>query len=361
MRPKLVAYQYVPSGFEMIIAEEEVKTWNLWWNVKQTDDPEAWDEEIRFINKMQDGLGALTLDQRLIRAQMAEFCRLHPLFPRSIDILCEEIGEGRFSKPVKIGYEGRGLLDSLGYHDDQSLDEQRKNIFTTYARSLKKWIGQGRPENPTESKVFGFLGQPTSSKKTFVEALVSVIDSEEISIFSLMSLSENECRKAHGKWIFDTFAHPVRCFSCEEADPGRAAIPDGQCHYSMILDAGILCSGTFGEQRSTFEEYRCFTQENILAYSVPINSWLREEPPKPATLPKDARYVTEDDASEIAGRVHSSLGERDETKEWLTACLLKTIKDNQRWEERAELIDNYPETTSWFREILLRPTGRSEL
>ena len=92
MSAKLVAYEYIPSGFETVIKSPDVemgKIWNLWFNVKLTDDPESWDSEIKSINEMQDKLGELTLDQRLIRAQMAEFCRYHPLFPQSIDILCK--------------------------------------------------------------------------------------------------------------------------------------------------------------------------------------------------------------------------------------------------------------------------------
>lgn len=41
MTAKLVAYEYVPSGFEMVIDNKDVemgKVWNLWHNVKLTDD-----------------------------------------------------------------------------------------------------------------------------------------------------------------------------------------------------------------------------------------------------------------------------------------------------------------------------------
>ena len=119
----------------------------------------------------------------------------------------------------------------------------------------------------------------------------------------------------------------------------------------MILDVGLLCAGTAGEEKLILDEFRRFTEENILVYSAAINSWL-EEVPKPITLPDNTRYVDKDSAQEIAERVHSSLDEKDEAKVWLTACLLKTIKDNQRWHKRTELIDGFPEATSWFRETL---------
>ena len=349
MSVKLVAYEYVPLGFEIVINNTDVemgKIWNLWHNVKLTDDPESWDSEINLINKLQGRLGKLTVDQRLIRAQMAEFCRVCPLFPRSIDILCEEIGDDRFSKPEKIGCEGRDLLDSLGYHDQASLNKQQKEILSEYVRSLKKWLRQGQPKASTESKVFDFLGQPTDSKVALVEKLVHIADSDEISVSSLMRLTEDVCKEKHKD--FQILGRPLNCFECL---PNQGGVPKCQCCYSMLLDSGLLCAGTAGEIRLMVDEFRRFTEENILTYSAAINSWLREESPRPVTLLKDARYIKEN-GLEIAEKVHASLGEKDEAKTWLTACLLKTVKDNQRWHKITELIDSFPEATSWFRERL---------
>jgi len=348
MSGKLVAYEYVPPGFEMIIESKEVKAWNLWWNVKLTDDPEAWDDEIKVLNQMQGGLGEVTLDQRLIRAQMAEFCRMHPPFPESIDILSREIGTGSFSRPLKMGCEGRGLLDSLGYHDLESLDQQRKEASKGYARSLGKWLAQGQPKTAMESKAFGFLGQWTDGKEAFVEKLVSVIDSKEPSIPSLRKLSEGECRKAHSR--FETLGfRPFNCFLPACWPEGESNPAKRVCCYFMFIDAGLLCAGTSGEKQAMFDEFRAFLEESILAYASAINSWLDGAPPKHAVWPERARYVAEDNALEIAERVHSYLGEKDEAKEWLAGCLLKTIKDNQRWHKGTELIDGFPEVTSWFR------------
>jgi len=351
MSAKLVAYEYVPLGFEIVIDNIDVETgkiWNLWFNVKLTDNPETWDSEIKSINKMQSRLDELTVDQRLIRAQMAEFCREHPFFPQSIEILCKEIGAAYFSEPVRIGCEGRGLLNSLGYHDPKRLNAQRVRILKAYAHSLDKWLIQGRPNKPTEFKVFGFLGQWTSNKKAFVEKLVSVINPEEPSISSLVKISENECRKNLGK--FETLGfRPFNCFTCR----GCGSLPNCQCCYSMIIDAGLLCIGTFSEKRSMFDEFRCFIEESILVYSLAVNSWLKGVQPRHVRSLITAGYMDKGNASKIAERIHSYLGKKDEAKEWLTACLLKTIKDNQRWHKRTELIDNFPEATSWFKEMPL--------
>ncbi len=363
MSPKLLSYGYVPSGFEIVIGDRDVemgKIWNLWWNTKLTDDPESWDSEIKLINRMQGRLSELSLDQRLIRAQMAEFCRRHPLFPRSIDLLCKEIGTGRFTKPIKIGCEGRGLLDSLGYHDPQSLNDQRREIFTEYAQALKKWLTQGRPKNPTEFKVFRFLGQSTDAREAFVEKLISTVDSEEPSVTALKKLCGDECRKTSGfeaDWIEDGCRgrkafFPVCCLGCQEGCAEGASIPGCQCCDSMVLDAGFLCAGVFGEQVQMAGEFRRFIEEYILVYAIAINSWLKGAPPKHVTWVKNARYIRKDNALGITEKVYSSLGEKDEVKEWLTACLLKTIKDNWREHKRTELINDFPEATSYFGEML---------
>jgi len=356
MNTKLMAYEYVPLGFEIIIKNTDVemgKIWNLWHNVKLTDDPESWDREINLINKMQGRLGKLTVNQRLIRAQMAEFCRVCPLFPRSVDILCNEIGEDRFSKPLKIGCEGRDLLDSLGYHDERSLNKQQKETLTKHVKSLEKWLQKGQAETATESKVFGFLGQPTDNKVAAVEKIVHIVNPSEPSVSSFQKLTEDVCKKTQEGSVTVTCerysGRPFNCFGCLSED---ASMTKCQCCYSMFIDACLLCAGTAGEERSMIDEFRRFIEENILVYSVAINSWLKEEPVKHITWLKNARYISKDSASRIAERVHSSLGEKNEAKEWLAACLLKTIKDNQRWHKRTELVDNFPEATSYFRELL---------
>ena len=363
MSAKLVAYEYVPSGFETVIENKDVemgKTWNLWWNIKLTDDPESWGSAIKSINKMQDRLGELSVDQRLIRAQIAEFCRRHPLFPRSIDILCKEIGDGLFTEPAKIGCEGRGLLDSLGYHDTQGLNDQRKGILIEYTQVLKKWLVQSSPEDPTEFKVFRFLGQSTNAREAFVEKLVSAIDSEVPLGTSLRKLCEDACRKASEfktAWIEDgcrgrSAFHPVCCLGCQEGCLEVTSVPDCQCYDSMFLDAGLLCAGTFSGQIQMAGEYRRFIQEYILIYTIAINSWFEGVSPKHVTLPIVTHYASKTRVLEITEKIHSSLGEKDKSKEWLMACLLKTIMENQRWHKRTELIDGFPEATSWFREIL---------
>lgn len=348
MSAMFVPYGHVPLGFEMVIEKKEVKSWNLWWNIRLTDDPKAWDSEVDRINELQDSLGRLTENQRLIRAQMAEFCRLHPLFPQSIECLCAEIGDEYLSRPLKIGCEGRGLLESLGYHNPQSLGTQQQEIFVGYTRSLEKWLIRASPETSVDRKVHGFLGQPMREKEEFVRQLSREIACEEPSILRLKNLSENECRKTHGESAFDPCGHPLNCYKCPEL---THTPPRCQCCYSMILDTALLCTHPDKKERIVNEFHR-FIEENILAYAEALNLWLNGESWKLIPTVKDARYIPKEIGLSIAKRIHLSLGKKDKAKKWLTASLLKTIKGNQRWHRRNELIDDFPEATSWFREML---------
>lgn len=350
MDAKLVAYRHVPQGFEMLINEpnfEMGRVWNFWFNIKLTDDPEKWDDEISLVNDMQNRLGQLNTDHRLIRAHMAEFCRSTPLFPRSIDLLCEEIGLGRLSVPVILGCLGRGLLKALGYHALQSVSEQRKDLLTGYVRSLHRWLAYDNPESLMDSKVFGFLGQSTHTKESVVERLLSIIGPDMSSILPLKKLAEDVRKETQGELVLEGAGLPLNCLRCDVCSDKEAG-PACGCSDGMLIDAILLCVGASDKTRSVLEEYNCFTQECILTYCLAINSWLRDSSTEPVSSMATVRYTTDSLARQLILGIHASLGKRSEVKEWLAACLLKTVKDN--WHKSVELIDRYPQATSWFKD-----------
>jgi len=345
MNAKLVSYEYVPLGFEMAIKNTEGRIWNLWYNIQLTDDPERWDSEVKLINNMQSKLGELSMGHRLMRAQMAEFCRVHPLFPKSIIILCEEIGDERFFKPVKIGCEGRDLLDSLGYHDSKALKRQQEGVMESYVESLKNWLENNHPESSTDFKVCGFLGTLTEKKRSWVENLIHLISQNELSGLPFQQLVEEVCTRKEEDFLvrarMNYLGRPFNCFKCEEGE--RCG-----CLFSMFIDSGLLCVGTFGEERSMLEEFGHFIQENILIHAVAINSWLEGVSPRDIKTLPTTSYINKSKAQDVVKKVHSALGKMNEIKRWLAACLLKTVKSNKRWHNTTELIDDFPEATSWL-------------
>ena len=345
MSVKLVASEYAPLGFEIVISDTEAKIWNLWYNVQLSDDPERWDSEVRSINGLQRELDDLSLNHRLIRAQMAEFCRVHPLFPDSVAILCKEIGEEHFSEPVKVGCEGRDLLDSLGNHNPKSLKEQQTTILEKYRKSLRRWLDEDLRASSTDSKVFGFLGTRTEEKKEWAENLVGLVGTRKFSLSAIQSLSEEACKNRGSDFLTrarqNYLGRPFNCFKCQECSKCG-------CCFAMFIDSGLLCIGTLGEKRSMIEEFKRFVQEYVLAYSLAVNSWLKGQPPKNIMQLITPSYVTEKQALEIGNETHSSLGKVNAGKTWLAACLLKTLKSNQRWHKTTELMDSFPQATSWL-------------
>jgi len=211
-------------------------------------------------------------------------------------------------------------------------------------------LAQSAPENATDIRVRGFLGQRTDNKISFVDKLVSTIDPEDSSIVAIKEICREQCITTRGESVFDFDARPFNCFNCEVS---AAETPNCLCSYAMLLNAALICTGVFGEERQLGKEFQLyglhvFVQESILAYAAAINAWLSGASPQNVKWPQGGQYVTSVSSLQIAQRVQSSLGEKDEGKEWLAACLLKTVKSNQRWHRTTELIDNYPQATSWL-------------
>ena len=239
------------------------------------------------------------------------------------------------------------LLESLGYHDSQSMDTQRSGILEDYSGAVTNWLAQNQPENATDSMVRYFLGKPTDNKVSFAAELVSVLKPEEPSITTIRELCTEECQKTRGESILNIDARPFNCLNCQETSQ---EIPRCPCAYSMILNAGLIYAGASEQQISLYKIF-ALVRESILAYAIAINSWLVGVAPQDNIWPTDMYYLKREDSTGITERVHSSLGEKDAAKEWLTTCLLKTIKDNQRWFQMTEPIDSLPEATSWLKEM----------
>jgi hypothetical protein len=340
---KLMSYEHVPAGFEIAIENNEGKIRNLWFNITFSDDPEKWDREIVLINEMQEKLSGLSLDQRLIRAQMAELCRRHPTFPHSIEISCKEIGMSRFSEPLNFGCEGRELLQTLGYHSFDAQTKHRNRILRGYERSLQKWLVQGQPSSSTDYRLFGYLGKISKTNKAFVRQLLSLISSKSPCASSIVELARNECDKEQRKPFWPScFETPSECWPEGFVWNGRLC-----CHF-MSIYAGLLCAGMDGDDKAMHDEFLRFIEENVLAYSFALNFWLKGTEPDIARWLEDAKYVSMKMAFQIAKNVQLYLGKKTPVKEWLVACLLKTAKDNHRWSNRVEPIDHFPEATDWF-------------
>ncbi|MCP4645333.1 MAG: hypothetical protein GY851_33125 [bacterium] len=343
MNSTLLPYDHVPPGFEMVIGNRDVemgRVWNLWFNVTLSDDPRHWDGNIRAINAMQKRLDDLADGHRLIRAHMAEFCRDHSSFPNSLDRLCEEIGTSTVSDPPALGCEGRGLLESLGYHQEANVDRDVRAGLQAISVALQRWRDQQKPSTATDRQVSFLLGEYATTKDAFAERLIAVLGTDDDSIAPLRDLSWEQCQ-ATGEQVLSEW-RPFKCFDCPGSDEAH---PICKCSYTMLARAGMLCANDSRPDGPPERLQQIFVQERVLVYASAVNAWLsddrrRKRPPFPPMA-----SVSKREAADIYRSVLRSLGEKEPAKVWLATCLLKTIVGSRRSRGSRELIDDFPELT----------------
>jgi len=257
--------------------------------------------------------------------------------------VCEEIGASTIEAPPPLGCEGRGLLQSLGYHQDADIEEGVRAQLKAIDAAVCRWRDGETPKTATDRQVSLFLGEPTGPKREFAERLLAVLRSGDDSILALRELAEGQCQQALGD--VKGRGRPFNCLGCLAPDD---ACPICKCSYSMLAWAGMLCADTPAPDNPPGKVFQTFVQEHVLVYAAALNAWLSDDGRDPAPLPRLAS-VSETDAKDIASRVHGSLGEKDSEKTWLVVSLLKTVVGNQRWHKGRELIDGFPEVTSSLR------------
>jgi len=346
---RLLSYHHVTPGFEIVMKNNSMHSecgggiWNLWWNVQLSDDPTSWDKEIRALNTMQRESGTLTNNHRKVRIHMAEWCRNNDTFPTSLDILCAEIGNERITTPWTIGCEGRGLRESLGINStaDDRL-EQRVFFFNSYQIAFKAWISQREPENLIEAKILGYLGEMTREKVALVDMLRRHLVP---AIPSTATLKEKYREETEG--IFgESLTQCLACETCTETVRDQS-YPKCSCCERFYIDA-LLLLHRFIEPNEMYKEMFRFHQECLLAYMYAVNAWLIDEEPTLVTDVCKPTYLIDQLAEQIPKQVKRLLGYRTPIKEWLAGCLLKTIRGNRSWKDNPQLIDDYPEASSWL-------------
>jgi len=346
---RLISYQHVPPGFEMVIRDNTMQSengggiWNLWWNVQLSDDPMIWDKEIRALNTMQKESGSLTKNHRHVRIHMAEWCRNDDTFPTSLDILCAEIGNERITTPWKLGCEGRGLRETLGIHStsDDRL-EQRVFLFNSYQIAFKAWINKREPENLFEAKVFGYLGDMTREKVTLVDMLRRHLIPAVPSTATLKEIYKEKTEGIFG----ESLTQCSECNPCTDTVRDQS-YPECSCCERYYIDS-LLLLHRFIKPNEMYKEMFQYHQECLLGYIYAINAWLINEEPTLVTDVCKPVFLNEQLAEQIPKQVSRLLGIRTPVKEWLAGCLLKTIRGNRSWKLNPQMIDSYPEASSWL-------------
>ncbi len=342
-----MAYPYVPPGFEMVLSEEDGANmvspgsgggcWGLWFNVSLSDDPVGWDDEVQRLNRLQVTLQALSDDQRLVRANMAELCRYHPIFPDSVEGIIRNVGAAKLLDASNVGCEGRGLLKTLGVQTERQQAEQRRSTAHNTSRALRKALRGDEPVSPLERKHSLLVEQIDPDSRKAVSWLADVLARGEPEIESFRELCSAHSRRAvEGA---PPTGRPIHCLRCEQGS--------GLCCFSQQTEATLLClSGMKTDEAVRL--FRRFSEEYVLAYCDALNSWLADLPPVNPWAGIDTYYVGEEEAKAIADETAETLREKTPLKVWFAGCLLKTLKSNQRWHGHGELLDDFPGAVSWL-------------
>jgi len=378
----LMPYEMVSPGFEAVYTGEKsdeaiqpdgwpisrftddsgnvIEKWSVWtWQ----NDPSKWDEEIRHINAMQGLLGPVDDDTRQIRAHIGSLVLCEAGIPVTVDDLLAAIGRGRFLEPplhdgcwccgmwwkcrttqhgqpeamavieqVLLGYlEGRtaeelidrfpdaegfihrayGWLPSVGELSQiQRLMIERILLpfdrftgrNTDYDAVNRNCFEEGGRGSQLDSEISALAGLPRihpEYKREFRENLQTIDDPQKKELYK----------------ICGAIAHGLHTLS--------------DCHHGAfrwierwVHDIGTRALG-IPERPAGTERQRL--AKSLFGYTLGLDKWLLGKAMQ--FLLMDLGYVDSgfDLKNEIL-RVYTYLGaDRSSVKEWLAACLWKSL------------------------------------
>lgn len=379
---KLVPYEKVSPGFEAVYTGEKsdkpikpqgwpigrftneagnvIEQWSVWtWQ----SDPAKWNEGIRCINAIQKRLGALDNDTRQIRAHIGSLVLCEPGIPMTIDDLLMAIGRGRFLDPplhdgcwcCGMWWESRGTqygqdkamatIEQIisGYLAGKSATEliQRFPDAEGFIRRIYKWLPPTDELTDIQRLLLQrillpfefFTGRNTDhgavNRNCFEEGGRGFQLDEAIS-----KLADLPKIHAEYKREFHENLQTIKDRQKQELYRICGAIAHGlhglsHCHHSAfrwierwIHDIGTLRIGI--PERNAGTEHRRLA-ELLFGYTLGLDKWLLGKSMQ--FLLMDLAYVKLgcDPKNEIL-RVYTHLGsEHTATKEWLAACLWKSL------------------------------------
>ena len=337
-------------------------------------EPEQWDDEIRYINKMQEALGDLDENTRFLRIQISCFERCWYDFPENIDIILRGIAQGRpetehvsceppWCSICSLLRRRTGVLSrpeiwdryceaATRYNPNRS---PRQRLARAYITILDWWSARGdltclKSEMPEHGKlaekIYGWLEEPTKLKRLYVERIKLRLSGQAYPQTE-QSMEKFFCKESEevGKAI-------DRCIEAEtgvkrEDDPILRRIGmQNLCHHAFFRRTDIqIASVGVNEWRALPQtgEGRQHIEKSITNYHHALNSWLAHRPLSEA---KDEWL----EGAETTEKVYALLGRDNPTKRWLVACLWKTVKENYKNHGRGEL-DRHPKKfePSWIK------------
>ncbi|MFH2068996.1 MAG: hypothetical protein ABII89_06005 [Candidatus Omnitrophota bacterium] len=379
---KLVPYETVSPGFEAIYTGEKsdrpiesnnwpisrftdknsnvIEKWSVWtWR----SDPAKWDEEIRCLNALQERLGHLDDDTRQVRAQIGSLVLCESGIPTTVDDILMAIGRARFLEPpLHNGCWCGGMWweNRVTQHGQEKAMAAIEQIILGYlaAAESKSLIERFPDAEGFIRRTYGWL--PLSAELSEIQRLMIRRMLLPFEFFTKRNADcgavNHNCFEDGGRGsqldgeisrlaglpkIYPDYKPEFYENLQTVGDPRKkdlyrvcGAIAHGlhglsHCHHSMfrwierwVHDIGTLSPGI--PERIAGTERRRLA-ELLFGYTLGLDKWLlgRSMP----FLLMDLSYadIGFNPKNEIL-RVYAYLGhERTAVKEWLVACLWKSL------------------------------------
>lgn len=386
-QPRLVPYERVPPGWEAIYTGEtssspvepgngpvytfvddrgnvmtKWSTWTWTWLGQDTE----WDDEIRHINAMQEKLGPLDDDTRQIRAHIGSSVPCEPGLPVTVDDLLGAIGRGRFlDEPLHNGcwccgmwWDGRGtqvgsvesvqvIEDVLRAYLDGRPVEDAVHQFPQaegFICRAYEWLGQRGLLTRVQELLLERMLLPFEffAKRTDDYAAVNSncfeeggrgfeIDDAISGLAGLPKIHPNHKKEFRENLETITDAQKQKLYKlCGALAHGLHGLSD--CHHSAFrwIEGWIhgIGQGTLDIPTRKAGAERERLGRLLFGYALGLDKWLLGVPMQFLLLDLGHVDLGSDPKNEIL-RVYAYLGgERSPTKEWLAACLWRTLTHN---------------------------------
>jgi len=348
---ELADYRTVPIGFEVAIVDGKEVTVPLWNGGMFMGKEEDWDNEVRFINKLQRRLRTLDNNARMLRLQIIGNEQCHYKFFQNISKILKGIGKMSPRNDV-LGH----VPNVPGYL--YALEKDRIEMGKAYLRFLELWLQEKTPSEAKNSlpqykhfvdPIYRALGKRTSLKKLYVERMIisfgypvlhwsgevdlSNVDGKTVDVFGVNHPRGLEIDKkiAEAKGVKLTYNERNFANQKQFGDDILAHIVyrgRGLCNHKFFRHLDIILKsigkGEWRKNNPARGKERAELAEKIFQYVFALDSWV-------AGVEKEKAIIENLGAREVIEEVYGSLGERTQVKEWLTASLWKTIKDNKKY------------------------------
>ena len=376
-----------------------IHTWPVWtWTFPGQE--KDWDDEVRHINRMQDALGPLDDDTRMIRAHVGSLVLCEAGFPATVDDLLAAIGRGRFvEQPLHNGcwcgsmwWQSRGTQWGQGeamkvidacvheYVAGECADDLARRFphAEGFIRRMADWLGPADKLTELQRLLIERMLLPfeffTGRNESYQEANRNCfeeggrgreIDEQISTLAGLPKVHFRHTREFREN--LESIEDPQK----RELYDVHSRIANGihglsDCHHAAFRYVETWLHG-IGTGQAAIPTRRAGAERErlgrlLFGYALGLDKWLLGVPMQFLLLDLGHIDVGFDPRNEVL-RVYSHLGgQRTPVKEWLAACLWYNLVHNGHGGlcGHPEVVQKATETAVSVREWMDSRLGRGQ-